>query len=260
MVNRKTWMASLASFVLATAFVSAQSPAVEGTSSKTWVGKASEYEEYIRATPFARTTPLAIGVTKSQRAFFAPGGLVESVAWKELRPGMRNGFFESYKSEIAAYELDKLLQLDMVPPKVERKEGNDVGVAIMWVTQTKSFKDLGGSPRVPPAQMAAWNIQLTRAKMFHNLIGDIDPNLGNWLVDPAWNLILIDHSRALTSTKNLVHKMQGLDPALWEKMMAFTDASLTASLGQWLGKNEINALLERRAKMKVEFDKLSRSK
>jgi hypothetical protein len=182
------------------------------------------------------------------------------VAWKELKPGMRNGFFESYKSEIAAYELDKLLQLDMVPPKVERKEGNDVGVAILWVSGVKSFKDVGGAPRVPPAQRAAWNAQLARAKMFHNLIGDIDPNLGNWLYDPAWNLILVDHSRALTGTKDLTHKMQGLDAPLWARMMALTDESLATAVGQWLGKAEITALLERRAKMKVEFDRLSRSR
>jgi len=31
-------------------------------------------------------------------------------------------------------------------------------------------------------------------------------------------------------------------------------------VGQWLGKAEITAILERRAKMKVEFDKLSRSR
>ena len=30
--------------------------------------------------------------------------------------------------------------------------------------------------------------------MFDNLIGNIDPNLGNWLLDEEWNIILIDHS------------------------------------------------------------------
>lgn len=259
MIMRKTWLACLGSMALA-AGLAAQAPPAAPASAKVWIGKAADYESFIKTAPFARTTGLAVGVTKSQRAFFAPGGLVESVAWKELKPGMRNGFFESYKSEIAAYELDKLLQLDMVPPKVERKEGNDVGVAIMWVSGVKSFKDLGGAPRVPPIHQASWNGQLTRAKMFHNLIGDIDPNLGNWLVDPAWNLILIDHSRALTGTKTLIHKMQSVDEPLWTRMMALTDESLTAAVGQWLGKSEIAALLERRAKMKTDIDKLSRSR
>lgn len=69
----------------------------------------------------------------------------------------------------------------------------------MLVESTQSFSDLGGPPRPPSDQAASWNIQLVRAKMFDNLIGNDDPNLGNWLVDPAWNLILIDHSRAFAN-------------------------------------------------------------
>jgi hypothetical protein len=257
MMNRVKGMAWLGAIVLAAAAVTAQVPAAGAVS---WAGKIAEFEEYLRTAAVVKATPLSIGVTKSQRVFFAPGGPVESAAWKILPPARRNGYFESYKSEIAAYELDKLLQLGMVPPKVERKVDGDVGVAIMWVAPATSFKDSGGMPKPPPMHVARFNTQLTRAKMFHNLIGDIDPNLGNWLVDPDWNLILIDHSRALTPTKSLVHKMLAKDEALWGRMMAFTEESLTASVGQWLGTNEIRALLERRAKMQTEFDKLARTR
>lgn len=257
MMNRSTLMCSLAALVLATTAVTAQ-VAPPDPGSKTWTGRAAEFEDFMRTAPITKTTPLSIGVTKSHRAFFAPGGPVESVAWKILPPRMRNGFMESYKSEIAAYELDKILALGMVPPKVERKVDDDVGVAIMWVAPATSFKESGGAPKVPPLHQARWNAQLTRAKMFHNLIGDIDPNLGNWLVDPTWNLILIDHSRALTKTKTLVHKMQGRDDALWTRMMALTEESLTSAVGRWLGPDEIRALLERRAKMQTELAKLAR--
>ena len=258
-MNRLWGMACLGVMALATAAVTAQVATPEPVSAS-WVGKAAEIEEFMRTAAIAKTTPLSIGVTKSERAFFAPGGPVESAAWKILRPGRRNGYFESYKSEIAAYELDKLLELGMVPPKVERRVDNQVGVAIMWVAPATSFKDSGGMPKAPSNHQARFNAQLTRAKMFHNLIGDIDPNLGNWLVDPGWNLILIDHSRALTTTKSLVHKMLGKDDALWARAMALTEESLTASVGQWLGRDEIRALLERRAKMQEEFDKLARSR
>ena len=67
--------------------------------------------------------------------------------------------------------------------------------------------------------------------MFDNLIGNLDPNQGNWLVDPAWNLILIDHTRAFTTDKGLVHKkFSYIDGPLWEKMQALTLETLTASL------------------------------
>jgi hypothetical protein len=182
------------------------------------------------------------------------------MAWKVLPPRMSRGFFESYKSEIAAYQIDLLLALNMVPPKVERRLEGDVGVAIMWVDATKSFADLGGVPKPPPAQAERWNRQLIRAKMFQNLIGDIDPNLGNWLVDPVWNLILVDHSRALTTTKKLVHKMQQIDAALWERMHSLTVDSLTTAASTWLDAAAVQAVLDRRDAMQREIDKLVREK
>ena len=47
--------------------------------------------------------------------------------------------------------------------------------------------------------------------MFDNLICNVDPNLGNWLVDPSWNLILIDHTRSFTTKKDMVHQMTRID-------------------------------------------------
>jgi hypothetical protein len=102
---------------------------------------------------------------------------------------------------------------------------------------------------------------MVRAKMFDNLIGNKDPNLGNWLVDPAWNLILIDKTRAFITDKNLVHKeMSNVDMVLWEKMEGLTEESLQGAIGQWVGKGEIKAMLDRRAKMKEVFDKLIATK
>ena len=100
---------------------------------------------------------------------------------------------------------------------------------------------------------------LVRAKMFQNLIGDIDPNLGNWLVDPEWNLILVDHSRALTTTKDLVHQMQHIDAPLWARMQQLTEETLTATAGKWIGKSEILAILDRRKRMQAQIDKLVRA-
>jgi hypothetical protein len=228
-------------------------------SAKTWIGKAPEVEAYLKTAPIVRFEDISRGVTRPRHGYFAPGGPVESMVWKALRPGMSRGFYESYKSEIAAYELDKLLTLDMVPPKVERRLDTDPGVAVMWVSPTKSFADLGGVPRPPAAQAEAWNRQLVKAKMFQNLIGDIDPNLGNWLVDPMWNLILVDHSRALTDTKKLVHQMQRVDAGLWSRMKALTEDTLTGTVGVWIGKGEIRAILDRRQSMQEQIDKLIRA-
>src|SRR3954447_26593082 len=127
-----------------------------------------------------------------------------------------------------------MLSLDMVPPKVERELKGQTGVAVMWVDGARTFADAGGVPKAPPAKAAAWNRELIRAKMFHNLIGDIDPNLGNWMVDSGWHVILIDQSRAFTANTKLTHEMQRIDEPLWRQMHELTRATLAAAASRWL--------------------------
>ena len=110
------------------------------------------------------------------------------IASRSNRYGLANyrGHRESYLSEIAAYELDKLLELGMTPPTVEKRIERDIGAAVMWVAPAQSFSDLGGSPSPPSTRIGRWNYQLICAKMFHNLIFNKDPNLGNcWSIPPG---------------------------------------------------------------------------
>ena len=217
-----------------------------------WIGREKEIEEYIKIAEVESIKDIGIGVTKPQRAMLKPGGPIEAIAWKHIPPKRYQGYWESYKSEIAAYELDKLLELGMIPPTVEKRYKGDLGAAIMWCPEVKSFKDTGGPPKnIPPQQVLRWNKQIIRTKMFDNLIYNMDPNLGNWLVDPGWNLILIDHTRSFTTEKKMTHEdMKRIDPELWAKMEALTEESLQAALGEWIGKREIKAMLERRDKMR----------
>jgi len=233
-----------------------ETPAATPTA-KNWMDRRAEIEAYLRSAPVIEIEELKVGVTHPKRARLAPGGPIEYMAWKYVPPGRPAGYQESYKSEIAAYQIDRLLGLDMVPPTVEKRVKGELGAAVMWCSPTKNFKETGGVPLPPPSKATFWARQLVRAKMFDNLIGNLDPNLGNWLVDPSWNLVLIDHTRALTPDKNLVHKtMDHMDAELWDKMKALTVESLTAALTPWVGKGEIKAILARREKMQQQFDKL----
>lgn len=259
----RAFAVSLVAILLAGVSGFAQAPAP--VNAKTWLQDPATIEEYLKSAEVVSMEDLKVGVTKPRQGQLAPGGPVAAIAWKAIRPGRYGGFWESYKAEIAAYELDKLLGLGMVPPTVEKRIKGEAGAAIMWVSPTESFKQMGGIPgqkgvKIPPAALApAWNRQLTRAKMFDNLIGNIDPNLGNWLVDPAWNLILIDHTRAFTPTKDLYHHLVTVDEELWTKMKALDEATLTNALGNWLDKSAIKAILQRRDKMQEVIDKLPKT-
>jgi hypothetical protein len=232
--------------VCAPTVVMSQTREAAAESAKTWLDRHAEIEAFLASAPVERVEEMPIGVTKPKRAYFEAGGPVESVAWKPLRPGIYQGFWESYRSEIAAYELDKLLRLDMVPVTVERHIDREIGAAIMWVAPVRMWK-AGESPN--PTNPAAWDVQVIRMKMFDNLINNIDRNAGNLLVDPAFNLILIDHSRAFTAGRKLPVPMTRIDVDLWERMQALAEEDLQSALRPWLGRREIRGILERREVM-----------
>lgn len=235
-------------------------PAAAPASAKTWLQNRAAIEQYLQTAKVIGEKDIPLGVTKPKRMQLEPGGPVEYFAFKAIQPGIRGGFWESYKSEIAAYELDKVLGLDMVPPTVEKRIKGTAGAAVMWCAPVKNFKDMGGPPQLsamPTRHVAQWVRQMVRAGMFDDLIGNNDANQGNWLVDPSWNLIVIDKTRAFTTEKKLPYtEFTHVDQALWEKMEALTEESLGAAIGKWVGKGEIRAMLERRAKMKGLFDRL----
>ena len=218
----------------------------EQAGSKIWVGRYREIEEYLRTAECVTKTTLGAGLMA--RCNLPPGGPVARMAWKPLPPGVYRGFRESYKAEIAAYEIDKLLKLDMVPPTVERELDGISGAAQVWVENIVGLKDAG----VPEdATRGKWENQLLRMTMFDDLIGYQDRNLGNTLRDGSWQLILIDHSRAFRASSELPRTLTRVDRALWDTMEKLTRAQLDAALKPWLDSNEIAALIERREKMRA---------
>ena len=104
----------------------------ERPDAKIWVGRNQEIEEY-PADRRVRAHGLRPGSSGAGRCTFRPGGPIARMIWRSLPPGVYRGFRESYKAEIAAYEVDKLLKMDMVPPTVERQLEGHNGAAQLWV-------------------------------------------------------------------------------------------------------------------------------
>lgn len=227
--------------------------ATEAPGSKIWVGRNQEFEEYLRTAECVSMEAFPTGNTT--RCTLRPGGLVARMAWRSLPPGPYRGFREYYKAEIAAYEVDKLLKLDMVPPTVGRQLQGTDGAAQLWVENVVD----GRVPELPGAsRRAAWEAQTVRMIMFDNLIGNKERNRANMLRDAGWNLILIDHSRAFGTGTDLPHKMTQIDADCWARIDALTRGQLEAMLGRWLDESEIRAILDRRDRMRTEVKLLPR--
>ena len=226
------------------------------TSARTWIGRESQIEQHLKTAPIVRMSEIGTGVTRPRRARVTPPDPFESLTWKVIPPGVRGGYWESYKSEIAAYQLDKLLALQMVPPAVERTINDETGAAIMWIDGVKSVKQTGGTVPTGPA----WDKPIRRMLMFDALICNKDRNAGNILIGPPGELILIDHSRAFLTDRNLPARIERVDGELWDRMTAVSADDLTRTLQPWIDSSAIRALLERRKRMMAEVDGLVRQK
>jgi hypothetical protein len=234
------------------AAVSLAQPPQPVAPARPWAGHEAQIEAHLKSAGIVRLEDIGTGVTRPRRAHLNPSSPVESLVWKMLPPGRRGGFWESYKSEIAAYELDKLLRMMMVPPAVERQIDGEAGAAIMWIDGIRSVKQMGG--KVPSGE--AWGKPLRKMLLFDNLIGNPDRNAGNILVGPPGELILIDHSRAFLADRNLPNKVERVDAELWERILTLTREDLTRVLGPWIDERAIGAILERRARMTAAVDRL----
>jgi hypothetical protein len=228
----------------------AQSPAPR--TSKVWVGQTDRIEEALRTAEVVRFEPIATGVTHPRRAYVQPGGMIESFVWKTISPAYIRGYWESYRSEIAAYELDKLLALDMVPPAVEREIDGKRGAAVMWVPQTTSVRELGGT--IPTDRVASEDIR--KMQLFDNFIGNADRNAGNILIDPANNIVLIDHSRAFVERRELPQKFERVDAGLWTAIQALAVDLLRARLAPLVGNRAVDAMIARRDRLRRAIDQL----
>jgi hypothetical protein len=229
----------------------AQAPAA---CSRAWVGHEAEFERALADGRVTTLEDLPVGVTKPVRGALDPPAPVAHFTWKPLTPGYRRGFRESYEAEIAAYKLDRLLELGMVPPVIEREVDGKKGAAVYWIENMKPWETLHG-PRGPEPQ---WSRQLSRMKMFDLLVANIDRNKGNLGYDADWHLFLIDHSRAFTDKTDLkgLAAPAYVDRKLWERMSALTFDGLKAQLGGLLDDDDLRAMLTRRDKMAAEIAKM----
>jgi hypothetical protein len=252
MVYRDSVLRLLGLLLVVSTLVAAQEAPSSGLP---WLGSADAIAEYIRDATIQKIETMPIGVTKPQRAILAPGGPVASLVVKDLPPGRKSGYWESYRSEIAAYELDRMLELNMVPPTVEKRVNGNMMSAQMFIDRCVWLKELKGqqSPDVE-----GWNRQVHRHRVFDNLIANIDRNAGNLLVyrTPQWHLVLVDHSRCFTTTKKMQFPMMTkIDRPLFERLKALDKPMLEARLGRLV--DGLDALLARRDAIVRHFEQLA---
>jgi hypothetical protein len=217
-----------------------------------------EAEEFLRTAEILEVESITErGVTQPKRVTLSDGSREVRAVFKtidEYRPFKDLGdrrwpnFRDSYKHEVAAYELDKMLGLDMVPPCVVRRVGSQKGSLCLWVEGAMSEVDRI-QRKIQPPDVDAWNRQVQVLRTFLALIGDMDyKNLNNVLLDPDFKIYKIDSSRGFRTDKTVIdeHAITRLSRSLLDVLKQLQREEVQAGLGQWLDKGQVKGLMSRR--------------
>ena len=163
---------------------------------------------------------------------------------------------KGFYPDVAAYRLDRLLDLDMVPVTALRSVNGTEGSLQFLLEKFSDEAQRSKSGRGSSARCdLSW--QWGAMYVFDVLIYNEGRSLGRMLYDPSqWSLILIEHERAFKNAKGRpshlksapVNVTDGWRVALTE----LNDAELAAQLSDVLDKRRLRALATRRDQLLTE--------
>ena len=215
-------------------------------SAKIWIDRPLEFEELLRNGEIVSVEDVGSGRNNPKRVTVREGEWTHRAIWKPIQRGRQEWGWESYQAEVAAYQLDRLLELGMVPPTVVREIDGERGSLQLWVDGCKLYQDV--QDQAP--QTEEWEKQVSHMRLFDSLISNGDRNARNFMVDGKWNIVLIDHSQAFLSTEELesaVGKLpERFDRELVEKMRGVDSMSLELRFDRLLLRPQVEAIAARR--------------
>ncbi len=227
------------------------------------------WEEFLKTAKIIKKEKIGEGVTRPRRLYMKKGDIEGSGVWKSPA-GADAELFDKWQAEIAAYRLDKLLGVNMVPPTVEKSSGGRKGSCQLFVELGMSeLKRRKENIAIPPEKEGHLEKMTYLARAFDSLIANTDRSLQNTCYTRDWRRILIDHSRSFRSTgdytRQLIYGRQGrkgefpflkLPRAFVDKVRALTFASIRNAVGDYLTSAEIKAILLRKEHILKEVEEM----
>lgn len=224
----------------------------------TWQQK----EEFLTKAKITQSKDAKNGVTGTSRVTLSDGTLTHDASVQTIddyKATFLNeiGFKDTYKDNIAAWKLARLLGIeDMVPPSVRKTYQGKSASFTWWIDNVMMDETERRAKNAQPLDGDAWNKDNNVMQVFDQLIYNMDRNQTNMLIDQGWNLWLIDHSRSFRVHKALKDPsvLKSIDRNMLAKMKTLDEVTLTKEFGRDVSKDEIRGLLARRDLIVKFFD------
>ncbi len=228
--------------------------------------RRAEREEFLLRATIVNEAGLSFSLRRSARASLDDGKRKHD-AVVETR--------QDHRFNVAAYELDKILELGFVSPTVERTV-NGLGSAVIWWLDDVVTNAIDQRRKaLEPPDREGWDKQMQAVRVFDALIANgcrangpaFDPvvcdiHAGGMLITRDWRVWLIEHTKAFGTTRTLddVQSLTGCDRGLLARLRLASKEVLTRRLGKFLTSEQLDALDTRRALIVRHFDELVASK
>jgi hypothetical protein len=257
LVMRRLPAAALAAFVsVAVCAVVAQQPAPP-PSQTTAIPSDAEIEQFLRTAKVVKTRGTSKGITGSLRATLSDGTrthdaqiqrIDERKAQFEAGSATEFNFRDSWEYNVAAYRLDRMIGLNLVPVSIARRYDLKQAAFTWWIDDVMMDEGKRLSDKIQPPRPQEWNEYMQLVRVFDQLIYNMDRNTGNLLITKDWHVWAIDHTRAFRThpTLKTPANVTRCDRQMLERMKELTKESLKKELGEYLTDFEIAGVLARR--------------
>jgi hypothetical protein len=216
-----------------------------------------EMERFLKQAKITKTKGTDKGVTDTTRATMSDGTLTHDAHIqtideykREFRSalGVELDFRDSWTYNVAAYKLDRMIGLNMVPVSVQGHYRSNRAAITWWVDDVMIDEGDRVKKKIEPPNKAEWARQMQMMRLFDELIANTDRNLGNMLYTSTWRLWPIDHTRAFRKHTTLKHPtyVSRCERTVFEKLKALDRAALKRELGDYLDDGHIKSILARR--------------
>jgi len=241
-------------------------PTLEDASGKALFSDDASREAFLLQGKIVRDRSAGEGLTGSRRVTLRRGEVEhdahvqthdEYKALVRFPSGTQLDFRDTWRNNVAAYRLDRLLGLGMVPTTVVRDYVNERGAWTWWVDDViMDEKERYLSHKAPPDPVL-WNRQIFVVRLFDQLIYNFDRTLENLLIDSHWRVWMIDHTRAFKIFKDL-REPKDLAPTCERHLLAalrtLDKPTLEKVMDDLLDGTQIDGLLARRDTIVRHYD------
>ncbi len=216
-----------------------------------------EMEQFLLHAEILDSKTVPRGVTDSRRATLSDGTWIHDAQIQDVDIFMKKfesrsitefNFRDSYRYNIAAYRLARLLGMDKVPVSVQRTIDRKRAAVTWWVDDVRFEGVEFIREKIQPPDKVYFNDQRSQILIFQHLVYNTDPNSGNYLVDGDWKIWMIDFTRAFRLHRKLARPelLSRIGRGLYHRLQELDPEDIESELRPILGKGEIRGVLARR--------------